>query len=75
MVLGLIAVIFANGSYAKELKLDDLFPENRLIEVNITISDQNWDKLRYQRRTRENALPPVVSLHHHPLHTLMLRLT
>ncbi len=58
MALGLIAVIFANGSYAKELKLDDLFPENRLIEVNITISDQNWDKLRYQRRTRENALPP-----------------
>ena len=58
MALGLAVVIFANVSNAKELKLDDLFPNNRLINVNITISDQDWDKIRYQRRTRENALPP-----------------
>lgn len=46
------------GANAKELKLDDLFPKDRLLEVNITIAEQDWDKIRYQRRTRENALPP-----------------
>ena len=58
MMFGLTSAIFAHSGFAKELKLDDLFPKNRLIEVNITISEKNWDTLRYQRRTRENALPP-----------------
>ena len=57
-MFGPTSVIFAHSGFAKELKLDDLFPKDRLIEVNITISEKNWDTLRYQRRTRENALPP-----------------
>ena len=48
----------AQAGLAEDLKLDDLFPKDRLLEVNITISEENWDTLRYQRRTRENALPP-----------------
>ena len=48
----------AQAVFAEDLKLDDLFPKDRLLEVNITISEENWDTLRYQRRTRENALPP-----------------
>ena len=43
---------------AKELKLDELFPKDRLLEVNIALSEADWEKIRYQRRTRENALPP-----------------
>ncbi len=46
------------GTAAKELKLDELFPRNRLLEVDITLAEADWDKIRYQRRTRENALPP-----------------
>ena len=54
--LGLAAAL--HGAPAKELKLDELFPKDRLLEVNITLSGADWDKIRYQRRTRENALPP-----------------
>ncbi|MED6314364.1 MAG: hypothetical protein VX704_04955, partial [Verrucomicrobiota bacterium] len=45
------------SSAAKELKLDELFPHDRLIDVRITLADADWDKIRHQRRTRENALP------------------
>ena len=53
----------AQAGLAEDLKLDDLFPKDRLLEVNITISKENWDTLRYQRRTRENALTPVSYTH------------
>ena len=33
---------------AKELKLDDLFSKDRVVEVNIKVSKANWDKLRFQ---------------------------
>ena len=56
--LGLALAGVAQTSLAKELKLDDLFPRDRLLEINVTIAEENWDTLRYQRRTRENALPP-----------------
>jgi len=46
------------GATAKELKLDGLFPPDRLLEVNITVAESDWDTIRHQRRTRENALPP-----------------
>ena len=54
--LGLAAAL--HDAPAKELKLDELFPKDRLLEVKITLSGADWDKIRYQRRTRENALPP-----------------
>ena len=54
--LGLAAAL--HDAPAKELKLDELFPKDRLLEVKITLSEADWDKIRYQRRTRENALPP-----------------
>ena len=56
--LGLALAGVAQTSLAKELKLDDLFPRDRLLEINVTIAEEKWDTLRYQRRTRENALPP-----------------
>ncbi|MCH2381822.1 MAG: CotH kinase family protein [Pedosphaera sp.] len=58
IAVGLCLFAAIQGANAKELKLDDLFPKDRLLEVNITIAEQDWDKIRYQRRTRENALPP-----------------
>ena len=56
--LGLALAGLAQSGLAKELNLDDLFPRDRLLEINVTIPEEDWDTLRYQRRTRENALPP-----------------
>ena len=58
IAVGLCFIAAYQCTTAKELKLDNLFPKDRLLEVNITVAEQDWDKIRYQRRTRENALPP-----------------
>ena len=58
IAVGLGAAAAVASSAAKELKLDELFPHDRLIDVRITLADADWDKIRHQRRTRENALPP-----------------
>ncbi len=58
IAVGLGCTAALHGTPAKELKLDELFPKDRLLEVNIALSEADWDKIRYQRRTRENALPP-----------------
>ena len=58
----LAVVLFFSGSLehiqAKELKLDDLFPKDRVIEVNIKVSKANWDKLRFQSQNFFTALQP-----------------
>ena len=48
--------IAAHDSIAKELKLDDIFPTDRIIDVQITISQQDWDTIRYQSRDFMTAL-------------------
>ena len=40
------------------LKLDDLFPRDRLVEVNIKVDDDDWDTLRHQSRNFFEALQP-----------------
>ena len=34
----------------KTLKLDNFFPRDRVLEVDITLADKDWDTLRYQSR-------------------------
>ncbi len=41
---------------AKELTLDDIFPTDRVMDVQITVSKRNWDKIRYQSRDFFEAL-------------------
>ena len=48
--------IAAHDSIAKELKLDDIFPTDRVIDVQITVSQQDWDTIRYQSRDFMTAL-------------------
>ena len=43
-------------SRAKELTLDDVFPTDRVIDVQITVSEQDWDTIRYQSRDFVSAL-------------------
>ncbi len=42
----------------KTLKLDDIFPRDRVLEVDIKVADEDWDKLRYQSRNFFEALQP-----------------
>ncbi len=40
----------------KELTLDDIFPTDRVIDVQITVSERDWDTIRYQSRDFVSAL-------------------
>ena len=48
--------IAAHDSIAEELTLDDIFPTDRVIDVKITISQRDWDTIRYQSRDFMTAL-------------------
>ncbi len=45
-----------HSSSAKKLTLDDIFPTDRVIGVQITVSRQDWDTIRYQSRDFMTAL-------------------
>ncbi|MDE0088844.1 MAG: CotH kinase family protein, partial [Candidatus Poribacteria bacterium] len=38
------------SSDAKELTLDDIFPTDRVLDIQITVSEQDWNKIRHQTR-------------------------
>ncbi len=38
-----------NGQ-AKELTMDDIFPTDRVLDIQITVSEQDWNKIRFQTR-------------------------
>ena len=46
----------ASHSGAKELTLDDIFPTDRVIDVQITVSQRDWNTIRYQSRDFVSAL-------------------
>lgn len=48
--------IIAHNTSAKELTLDDVFPTERIIDVQITLPQQDWDTIRYQSRDIRTAL-------------------
>ena len=43
-------------SNARELTLDDIFPTDRVIDVQITVPQRDWDTIRYQGRDFMTAL-------------------
>lgn len=45
-----------HSSSAKQLTLDDIFPTDRIIDVQITVPKQDWDTIRYQSRDFMTAL-------------------
>ncbi len=45
-----------NGVLAKELTLNDIFPTDRVLDVQITVADKDWDTIRYQSRNFFSAL-------------------
>ena len=52
-----VAVHNASGKrLTKKLTLDDIFPSDRVINVQITVSQQDWDTIRFQSRDFMTAL-------------------
>ena len=48
LVTVLYLMVAHNILVAKELALDDVFPTNRVLDVQITIDERDWDTIRYQ---------------------------
>lgn len=44
------------SSDAKELTLDDIFPTDRVLDIQITVSEKDWNKIRFQSRNFAEAL-------------------
>ena len=42
--------IAAYNVQAKELTMDDIFPTDRVLDIQITVSKQDWNKIRFQTR-------------------------
>ena len=58
-IIGLATILclgIAAHSSAKELTLDDIFPTDRVIDVQITVSQRDWNTIRYQSRNFMTAL-------------------
>ncbi len=47
---------FANIGVATELTLDDIFPADRVLDVQITVGEEDWDTVRHQSRNFASAL-------------------
>jgi ankyrin repeat protein/spore coat protein CotH len=56
LVTALCFWVGVNGLLAKELTSDDIFPTDRVLDVQITVTDEDWDTIRYQSRDFFSAL-------------------
>ena len=56
LVTALCFWVAVNNAPAKELTLDDIFPTDRVLAVQITVADEDWDTIRYQSRDFFSAL-------------------
>ncbi len=56
MAIILCLGIATSNVHAKELTMDDIFPTDRVLDVQITVSKQDWNKIRFQTRHFVEAL-------------------
>lgn len=57
LVIGILCFgVAITSGQAKELTLNDIFPTDRVIDVQITLSERDWDTIRYQGRDFRTAL-------------------
>lgn len=60
-VLYIAVIVFGIMTFsidAEELTYDDIFPTDRVLDVQITVSQENWNTLRYQSRGFRDVLKP-----------------
>ena len=57
LAIGLCYIIVGHDFLeARELTSDDVFPIDRVLEVQITVAEKDWDTIRYQSR---NFMPTL----------------
>ena len=56
LALGLVFMGLVNGLRAADLTLDDIFPADRVLDIQITVAPEDWDTIRYQSRNFFSAL-------------------
>ena len=49
-IVGLATILCVGSIDAKELTLDDIFPSDRVLDIQITVSQRDWNKIRIQSR-------------------------
>ena len=42
--------ITTSNVHAKELTMDDIFPTDRVLDIQITVAEKDWNKIRFQTR-------------------------
>ena len=50
--------LFIRGATGQEQSLSELFPRDRVLEVEITVDEEDWDEIRNQSRDFAEALQP-----------------
>ena len=53
----LTTMVHAENETNKTLKIDDVFPTDRVLDVQITLEPTDWDTIRFQSRDFADALP------------------
>ena len=52
----LIVSVYAEDEKDKKLTVDDIFPSDRVLDVQITVDPKDWDTIRFQSRNFAEAL-------------------
>ena len=50
LAVALYFYVILGSVSAEKLTLDDIFPTDRVLDVQITVADEDWDTIRYQTR-------------------------
>ena len=56
LAIALCFLVAVNIVASKELTLDDIFPTDRVLDVQITVDEKDWDTIRHQSRDFASAL-------------------
>ncbi len=48
----------APANPGKSLTLDDVFPTDRVLDIQVTVAKEDWDTIRYQTRMIPSVLGP-----------------
>jgi len=55
-IVGLATILCVGSIDAKELTMEDIFPNDRVLDIQITVSKQDWNKIRFQSRNFVDVL-------------------
>ena len=67
-ILLVLCCVLSDRAHGAELTLDDLFPTDHVLDIQITLPEEDWETIRNQRRQIENSLNEARRLGHqgHP---------